>query len=75
MAAKLCDIPIFEGKNHEGLSKSSVLHDVMCCYITKITSNIAYKSVFQIWGGRGGRAECKNTWLSRMCSVEYEKIV
>lgn len=52
MAAKLCDIPIFEGKNHEGLSKS-VLHDVMCCYITKITSNIAYKSVFQIWGGEG----------------------
>lgn len=52
MAAKLCDIPSFEKEKNEGLSKSSILHYVMFCYIfNALTSNIAYRASSDVGGG------------------------
>lgn len=61
MAAKLRDIPIFEGEKHEGLSKSSVLRDATCCYITNILLTSLTRVCLKVGGGNArtrGYLEC-----------------
>lgn len=67
VAREVGDIIVSEGGKHGGLSKSSVLRDVMCA----VTSLMYFWHCLQESLSKLGVEKSENVWLSGMCRAKY----